>query len=184
MHQTGVPNDLVGERIKLGGYKGCYPCQSKDCEYVAQTRGVLCSHIRRVHLGITLGYCFCPEKCWWQARYWVEHMDKTHPEAHKFEVIPPGSKPIVSSTDADLFVSEETFMIPAPSSEPTTKTEVPDTTQEEEQPTKRGRFDEQDLQLIHMGADAILSDPPLGHGVTQPHPEILGIRYQKDQDEC
>ena len=69
-------------------------------------------------------------------------MDKTHPGEHNFEIIPPGSKPIVSSTDTDLFVSEETFMIPAPSSEPTIKTEVPDTTQEEEQPTKRGRFDE------------------------------------------
>ena len=32
MHQTRVPDNLVGERIKLGGYKGCYPCQSKDCE--------------------------------------------------------------------------------------------------------------------------------------------------------
>ena len=65
MHQTRVPDDLVSEQIKLGGYKGCYPCQSKNCEYVAQTRGVLCSHIRRVHLRITLGCHFCPEKCWW-----------------------------------------------------------------------------------------------------------------------
>ena len=114
MHQTGVPDDLVSEQIKLGGYKGCYPCQNKNCEFVAQTRGMLCSHIRRVHLRITLGCHFCPEKCWWQARYWVENIDKAHPDAHKFEVIPPGSKPIVSSMDADLFVSEETFVLPCP----------------------------------------------------------------------
>ena len=45
MHQTGVPARLVGDRIKLGGYKGCYPCASGGCKYVAQTRGVLCDHI-------------------------------------------------------------------------------------------------------------------------------------------
>ena len=108
MHQTGVPDNLAAERIKLGGYKGCYPCLNKNCEYVAQTRGVLCSHIRRVHLGVALGCCFCPEKCWWQARYWVEYMDKAHPDAHKFEIVQSGTKPTVSSMKADLFVSEET----------------------------------------------------------------------------
>ena len=97
MQQTGVPDSLVGERIKLGRYKGCYPCQSKDCEYVAQTRGVLCTHIRRVNLGVTLGCRFCPEKCWWQARYWVEHMDIVHPDAHKFQSSILGPSPVVSS---------------------------------------------------------------------------------------
>ena len=52
-----------------------------------------------------------------------------------------------------------------------------------EQPTKRGRFDEQDLQLIHMGADTIVSDPPLGHAVTQANPEILGTHYHKEEED-
>ena len=127
---------------------------------------------------------FALKKCWWQARYWVEHMDKVHPDAHKFEVIQPGFKPTVSSTDTDLFVSEETYVIPAPGSEPAIKMEIPDTTQDDdEQPAKRGRFSEQDLQLIHMGANAIMSDPPLGHGVTQAHPEVLGIHYRKQEED-
>ena len=95
-----------------------------------------------------------------------------------------GSKPIVSSMDADLFVSEETFVIPAPSSEPKIKMEIPNTTQdEEEQPAKRGRFDEQDLQLIHMDADAIVSHPPPGHGITQAHPDVAGLHYTKDKKD-
>ena len=51
MHQTGVPNQWIGDRNKLGGYKGCYPCMGDKCDYIAQTQGVLCSHVHRVHLG-------------------------------------------------------------------------------------------------------------------------------------
>ena len=87
MHQTGVPSNLTGERIKLGGYKGCYPCLSDGCQYVAQTRGVLCSHARHVHLGIALGCRMCPEKHCWQVCYWSEHMEKCHPDIPKFQVV-------------------------------------------------------------------------------------------------
>ena len=73
---------------------------------------------------------------------------------------------------------------PAPGSEPTIKMEIPNTTQDEgEQPAKRGRFNEQDLQLIHMGVDAIISHPPPGHGITQACPDVAGICYTKDKKD-
>ena len=37
MHQTGVPDSWIDEHIKLGGYKGCYPCMGEKCDYVTQT---------------------------------------------------------------------------------------------------------------------------------------------------
>ena len=89
--------------------------------------------LERVHLGIALGCHFALENAGWQARYWVEHMDKAHPDAHKFEIVQSGTKPTVSSMKADLFVSEETYVIPAPGFEPTVKMEVCDTTQEDDE---------------------------------------------------
>ena len=116
MHQTGVPDTWIGDRSKLSGYKGCYPCMGEECDYIAQTRGILCSHVRRVHLGIALGCRYCPEKCWWQARSWSDHMDKSHPDMPKFEVVSTGSNVVSTTQDAELYVSEETIVIPAPGS--------------------------------------------------------------------
>ena len=130
MYQIGVPNNLTGERIKLGGYKGCYPCLSDGCQYVAQTRGVLCSHARHVHLGIALGCRMCPEKHWWQVRYWSEHMEKCHPDIPKFQVVTSG--PNIIETDPEMYINEETIVVPVPGEQPSIKIEVPDTTQVEE----------------------------------------------------
>ena len=60
MHQTGVDARYIGTREKLSGYKGIYCCMFSDCDYGAQVKGIVYSHIHRVHLGVALGCRFCP----------------------------------------------------------------------------------------------------------------------------
>ena len=176
MHQTEVPDSLTGERIKLRGYKACYPCMSEGCQYVAQTRGILCSHARHVHLGITLGCRMCPEEHWWQARYWSEHMEKCHPDLPKFQVITSG--PNVIKTDPEMYISKETIIVPAPGEQPSVKVEIPDTTQEEEDEAviapKRSMFTQEQQLSIESGAEYLIADPPASHP-HQPCPRISGI---------
>ena len=50
MHQTGVDARYIGTREKLSGYKGIYCCMFGDCDYAAQVKGIVYSHIRRVTL--------------------------------------------------------------------------------------------------------------------------------------
>ena len=79
----------------------------------AQSRGVVCTHVRRVHLGIALACRFCPNKVWWQAHYWLLHMRDTHSEMPLYEPISMSSaNPAVSS---EIAITEEHFEIPAPS---------------------------------------------------------------------
>ena len=161
MHQTGIPSFWIGDRIKLGGYKGCYPCQGSDCEYVAQTRGVLCTHIRRVHLGFALGCRLCPEKAWWQARYWSEHMDKVHSDVPKFEITTTGPNVVSTAEDVDLYVSEETVVIPALGSG-MVKSEAPDPPDDKEsddEPDKQGskkmKLSAENIEALETGAEHI-----------------------------
>ena len=185
MHQTGVSSSWVGDRIKLGGYKGCYPCQGTDCEYVAQTRGVLCTHVRRVHLGVALGCRLCPEKAWWQARYWSEHMEKVHPDAPKFEVITTGPN-VVSTTedDVDLYVREETMVFPPPESAEI-KLETPNPPEDkdsDEEPDRQGskkmKLSAENIEALEAGAEYIRADPVKGPSGA-PFPSIIGIRHRK-----
>ena len=74
MHQTGADAHYISIHEKLLGYKGIYCCMFGDCDYTAQVKGIVYSHIRQVHLGVALGCRFCPKKSWWQARYWSIHM--------------------------------------------------------------------------------------------------------------
>ena len=110
-HQTGVEKELIGQREKLPGYKGAYECLYKDCEYAAQTRGVVCSHIRRTHLGRALGCLYCPQKAWWQARYWTDHMNDFHAGQERYQqvVLPTGPLEAVevSAAEIDIMISEE-----------------------------------------------------------------------------
>ena len=55
LHQTGVPAKYIGHHEGIGPYKGLYTCNYGDCNYGAQARPVVCTHIRRVHLGIAIG---------------------------------------------------------------------------------------------------------------------------------
>ena len=112
-HQTGVDKKLIGYRQKLAGYRGAYECLWKDCDYAAQTRGVVCSHLRRVHLGKALGCPFCPKKAWFQTRYWVNHMEKMHPaELWYVQVeLPKGPLVAVEVPASKLFISEERLIV-------------------------------------------------------------------------
>ena len=112
-HQTGVDKKLIGYRQKLAGYRGAYECLWKDCDYAAQTRGVVCSHLRRVHLGKALGCPFCPKKAWFQTRYWANHMEKEHPaELWYVQVeLPKGPLVAVAVPASELFISEEHLIV-------------------------------------------------------------------------
>ena len=49
LHQTGVPAKYIGHHEGIGPYKGLYTCNYGDCDYGAQARPVVCTHIQRVH---------------------------------------------------------------------------------------------------------------------------------------
>ena len=85
-----------------------------DCDYVAQVKGIVYSHVCRVHLGVALGCRFCPEKSWWQARYWSIHMQSVHPQEPKFEplVLPENIK--AEPVKSEVQITEERFEIPNP----------------------------------------------------------------------
>ena len=114
MHQTGVDARYVGTRKKLLGYKGIYCCMFGDCDYGAQVKGIVYSHVHQVHLGVALGCRFCPQKSWWKARCWSIHMQNTHPQESKFEplVLPPDIK--AEPIESEVQITEERFEIPTP----------------------------------------------------------------------
>ena len=46
MHTTGINPAHISKRMKIGGYKGFYRCLfNKDCQYAAQTNGLIATHI-------------------------------------------------------------------------------------------------------------------------------------------
>ena len=45
MHQTGVDSAHIGECSKMGGYKGYYICAYGECDYAAQTKAIVASHV-------------------------------------------------------------------------------------------------------------------------------------------
>ena len=120
MHTTGINLAHISERMKIGGYKGFYRCLfNKDCQYAAQTNGLIATHIRQVHVGHALGCRFCPTLAWWQACYWSDHMDKKHSFQPKYETVifPKGTikaEEIDPAEHADLdhFVVQETYLFP------------------------------------------------------------------------
>ena len=120
MHTTGINPAHISERMKIGGYKGFYHCLfDKDCQYAAQTNGLIANHIQWVHVGHALGCRFCPTLTWWQAHYWSDHMDKKHPDQPKYEtlVFPEGTiktEEIDPAEHADLdhFMVQETYPFP------------------------------------------------------------------------
>ena len=87
LHTTGVNPEYVTDHKKIGTYKGYYCCNYKGCSYAGHTHGVVCTHVRRVHLGHALGCRFCPAMSWWQVRYWSDHMDKVHFNQPKYETL-------------------------------------------------------------------------------------------------
>ena len=149
-HQTGVDKELIGQREKLPGYKGAYECLFKGCEYAAQTRGVVCSHIRRTHLGRALGCLYCPQKAWWQARYWTDHMNDFHAGQERYDqvALPPGPLEAVevSPAEVDIMISQEKIIYdPQQDIKPVPMEIVPqpeedtDAAEEPIRPTKRKR---------------------------------------------
>ena len=92
LHMTGVNPEHITDRKRIGAegsYKGYYSCAFQDCDYIAQTHGVVATHVRKVHLGHALSCHFCPATAWWQARYWSEHMDKVHSDQPKVRATVP-----------------------------------------------------------------------------------------------
>ena len=67
MHTIGINLAHISEQMKIRGYKGFYRCLfNKECQYAAQTNGLITTHICHIHVGHTLGCRFCPTLAWWQ----------------------------------------------------------------------------------------------------------------------
>ena len=64
LHDTGVDSKYIGTCEGLSRYKGLYCCLFESCDYEAQVRANTLSHIRRVHLGHTVGCRYCPTHAW------------------------------------------------------------------------------------------------------------------------
>ena len=175
MQATGVDSSLIMSRQKLPGYKGYYECNTPGCDYVAHIHGMCTSHVRRCHLGYALGCRFCPAKRWWQARYWSDHMDRYHKEHPKFEALELPSGVIkAEEIDPEIFVEKEKFLIPAPGAHPPPEPKRPRT--EEQKPS------------IAEGADAVLTEPPVGSAIESYHPFMstdleAAMESQSSQEE-
>ena len=177
LHQTGVPAKYISNREDVGPYKGAYRCLFGDgCEYGAQARGVVCTHVRRVHLGVALACRFCPNKVWWQARYWKLHMRDTHADMPLYEPIS------MSTTDPDesseIAITEEHFEVPIPSKKakvdatPLVKTEPPEEVEASWSAISRRSHD------VYVPAD-----PPPERWM-QPRPQVAAIRYPKTSEKA
>ena len=119
LHVTGIKPEHITDRKKIGSYRGYYCCAFGDCQYAAQTHGVVATHVRRVHLGHALGCHFCAGQAWWQARYWSNHMDEAHSDQPKYEplVMPEGPIKAEEVTtenipEEDHFVVEQSWTYP------------------------------------------------------------------------
>ena len=114
VHETGVDGKLIGSWENVPQYRRLYCCLFKGCDYRAQTRGNTLSHIHRVHLGHALGCHFCPEKSWWQVRYWIKHMDLEHTDLPKYETVAIPANVEAVKIEPEMFISEEHFKVPIP----------------------------------------------------------------------
>ena len=114
VHETGVDSKYIGARENLPQYRGLYCCLYGNCDYGAQVRGATLSHIRRVHLGHAIACKYCPEKAWWQARYWLIHMSQEHPDLPIYDVLelPPNLEAV--KVEPEVLVTEERFEVPVP----------------------------------------------------------------------
>ena len=173
VHETGVDGNLIGSRENLPQYHGLYCCLFKGCDYGAQTRGNTLSHICRVHLGHALGCRFCPEKSWWQVRYWIKHMDLEHSKLPKYEtVIIPANVEAVK-IELEMFMSEEHFEVPIPK-------QLEDKTPEP--PTKKPKGDISSMmsydEFIEAGKEGDICTAAYGKDPLQPRPKVAAIRYR------
>ena len=170
VHETGVDSKYIGARENLPQYRGLYCCLYGNCDYGAQVRGATLSHIRRVHLGHALAYKYCPEKSWWQARYWLTHMSEEHPGLPMFEIVnlPPNLEAV--KVEPDVFVTEEHFEVPVPKRDDTPKP-----------PAKKPRVSSSMMsysdweQASKEGELFLLADSP---NPDQPRPQVAAIRYR------
>ena len=107
LHATGINPEHITDRKKIGPYRGYYCCAFGNCNYAAQTHGVVATHVRRVHLGHAQSCCFCAGSAWWQARYWSNHMDQVHSNQPKYEPLTMPQGPIKSEEVTAEDIPEE-----------------------------------------------------------------------------
>ena len=85
LHETGIPENMLPARDKVhhtpkGG--SLYLCRHPKCAdhpYSGDLPGYG-SHFHRVHLGICIGYPYCPDRRYWNSTGWVKHMRERHAE--------------------------------------------------------------------------------------------------------
>ena len=173
VHETGVDGKLIGSRENLLQYHGLYCCLYKGCDYGAQTQGNSLSHIRRVHLGHALGCRFCPEKSWWQARYWIKHMDQEHSNLPKYEVIAIPANVEAIKIKPEVFITQEHFEVPIPK-QLETKTLEP--------PTKKSKGDIESImsyeEFVEASEEGEICTPAYGKDPLQPQPKVAAVRYR------
>ena len=168
MKQESIASILVLGKI-YHSIVDCIVVFMGDCEYRAQVRGATLSHICRVHLGHAIACKYCPQKAWWQARYWLVHMSEEHPDLPVYEIInlPPNLEAV--KVEPDVFVTEERFEVPVPKEIDSTKPpgKKPRTSslmsyEEWERASKEGKL-------------FLLADSP---NPNQPRPQAAAIRYR------
>ena len=175
LHDTGVDPKYIGTREGLSRYKGLYCCLFEGCNYGAQVRVNMLSHIRRVHLGHAVGCRYCPTRAWWQARTWSDLMTHTHPDVPKYppqDVSDLPSEPLTG----EISISEECFEVQVP-----TSTSVPSAKKIKEEPSALMMYSEWKKEMWKKEAEkgelylcAKPKDNPFA-----PHPKAVAIRYRK-----
>ena len=173
VHETGVDGKLIGSRENLPQYHGLYCYLYKGCDYGAQTRGNTLSHIQRVHLGHALGCCFYPEKSWWQARYWIKHMDQEHNNLPKYEVIAIPVNVEAVKIKPEVFITQEHFKVPIPKQLEAKALEPP---------TKKSKGNIESImsyeEFVEASKEGEICTPAYGKDPLQPRPKVTAIRYR------
>ena len=76
-HQSSKGNKSAGYECQFTSIKKSKGVILPDCHF-STTKGQLSTHICQHHLGLAVACYICPQKQWWLAATWKDHMEKCH----------------------------------------------------------------------------------------------------------
>ena len=77
-HQSSKGKGSAGNECQFTSIKKSEGIILPDCHFFSTTKGQLSTHICQHHLGLAVACYICPQKRWWSATTWKDHMQKCH----------------------------------------------------------------------------------------------------------
>ena len=85
LHDSGIKPEYLPTHEKLPHIKAMYIC-CFSCDYQAESRVTVCTHIHKEHLHVMLGCPHFKHKVW-SADAWAKHICAYHPDLPVFRVM-------------------------------------------------------------------------------------------------